>query len=176
MDLALTKCNQLVVLSKVTLEKAGIKQHIHELTLPADLANFNISEHHPLASQFTSEPILTFDNLLTAAVAKDLRFFLLISNTNAGPMLEALRQRIDDQFMKYCVLCTTSPLAVYKLRKQFPNLVCGLWINKPMVAKSSVLFRTSAILMGIYMAIVRNIVAPVIGVKAVFLHKDEFNA
>lgn len=47
LDLNITKCNNLVVLSKTTLEKAGIKGNIHELTLE-ELEKINIVENHPL--------------------------------------------------------------------------------------------------------------------------------
>lgn len=47
LDLNVTKCNTLVVLSKTTLEKAGVKGNINEMTM-AELDNINIVENHPL--------------------------------------------------------------------------------------------------------------------------------
>jgi len=173
-DLNVTKCNQLVALNKSTLEKAGLKNPISDLTLD-ELKSLNIAEHHPLGVQFQPETVLTLDVLLKLAEELDLKLFCLTTNVSCQ-MLDALRKRVDETFVRRCVLCTSSPFTIYQLRKQFSDLVCGLWMNKPMVTKSSLLFRTSAILKAIYMAVVRNIVAPVIGIKVVFLHKDEFNA
>ncbi|XP_063708330.1 glycerophosphodiester phosphodiesterase 1 [Culicoides brevitarsis] len=176
LDLSLTKCNKLVILNKQTLEKAGIQEPIQQLTLDS-LKEFNPVENHALAQQFQSEKILTLDELLEINVKMHLKLYLLTTNCS-NKMLEALKEAIrkHEKFVKQVVLVTTSPFIVYQLRKQFPNLICGLWMDKTTLAKNSYLFKTSAILMAIYMAIFRNIISPVIGIKVVIIHKDEFNA
>lgn len=123
--------------------------------------------------------MLKLDNLLQLADKYELRIFLLVTNTS-HQMYESLRAALlkYDNFTKRILLCTTSPIMIYQLRKQYPDLVCGLWLNKGVVAKDSYsfLFKTSAILVACYMAIIRNIVAPVIGIKVVTINKEEFSA
>lgn len=48
LDLEVTKCNQLVILNKQTLEKAGIHEPINQLLLES-LKDINTVEHHALA-------------------------------------------------------------------------------------------------------------------------------
>lgn len=48
LDLDVTKCNQLVILNKQTLEKAGIQEPINQLTYE-NLKTINTVEHHALA-------------------------------------------------------------------------------------------------------------------------------
>uniref|UniRef100_A0A336LQT7 CSON010531 protein n=1 Tax=Culicoides sonorensis TaxID=179676 RepID=A0A336LQT7_CULSO len=176
LDLDVTKCNQLVILNKQTLEKAGIQEPINQLTLEK-LKGINPVEHHALAQQFEPEKILTLDELLELNSKLNLKLYLLTTNSS-NKMFETLREAIKKhpKFMNQVVLITTSPFIVYQLRKQFSNLICGLWMDKTTLAKNSYLFKTSAILMAIYMAIFRNIISPVIGIKIVIIHKDEFNA
>lgn len=120
---------------------------------------------------------MTLDNLLNYADEYELRLFLLVTNTSKQ-MYEKLRLTLlkTENFTNRVVLCPTSPILVYQLRKQFPDLVCGLYMNKTVVGKDSFLFKTSAILVAVYMAIIRNIVAPVIGIKVVLINKEEFSA
>lgn len=64
----------------------------------------------------------------------------------------------------------------FQLRKLFPNIICGLWMDNTIVTKKkSQMFRASILTMSFLHAILRNIIAPVIGINIVFLHKDEFN-
>lgn len=121
--------------------------------------------------------MLTLDNLLKLADEYELRLFLLVTNTSTQ-MYENLKTALTkhENFTDRVVLCPTSPILVYQLRKQYSNLVCGLWMNKTVVGKDSFLFKTSATLLDIYMAIIRNIVAPAIGIKVVLLNKEEFSA
>lgn len=120
---------------------------------------------------------MTLDNLLKLADEYELRLFLLVTNTSTQ-MYECLKAALTkhDNLTEQAILCLTSPILVYKLRKQFPDLVCGLWMNKTVMGKDSFLFKISATLLDVYMAIIRNIVAPAIGIKVVLLNKEEFSA
>lgn len=86
-----------------------------------------------------------------------LKLYLLTTNSS-NKMLETLKEALKrhEKFVNQVVLVTTSPFIVYQLRREFPNLICGLWMDKTTLAKNSYLFKTSAILMAIYMAIFRN--------------------
>lgn len=120
---------------------------------------------------------MTLDKLLKLAEEHEFRLFLLVTNPSTQ-MHECLKAALmkHENLTKRVLLCTTSPILMYQLRKQFSDLVCGLWMNKGVVGKNSLLFKTSAVLSAIYMAIIRNIVAPVVGIKVVMINKEEFSA
>ncbi|XP_001847486.2 glycerophosphodiester phosphodiesterase 1 [Culex quinquefasciatus] len=176
LDLSITNDGHLVVLHRSTLEKANINLPVHGLKLNA-LENFNITEHHPLGQHFQPEKVLTFERLLKLLETNELTVFLLASHTNAK-MVEILQEAIgkNSLFTKRIVFCCSSPVAIYQLRQHCPDLVCGLWMDKLTLSRAQQYFSASTILMSVYGAIFRNIIAPVIGISLVFIHKDEFNA
>lgn len=47
LDLAMTKCGEMIIVHKSTIEKGNIYDPIEKITFES-LKNFNISEHHPL--------------------------------------------------------------------------------------------------------------------------------
>ncbi|XP_058822131.1 glycerophosphodiester phosphodiesterase 1 isoform X2 [Topomyia yanbarensis] len=176
LDLNITSDGHLVVLHRTTLEKASINEPIHKLKLSA-LDHLNISEHHPLGQHFQSETVITFEKLLKLLETNELTVFLLASHTSAK-LTELLRDAIarNSIFTKRIVFCCSSPVAIYQLRQHCPDLVCGLWMDKSTLSRTQQYLSASTILMSIYGAIYRNIVAPVIGISLVFIHKEEFNA
>ncbi|XP_055547157.1 glycerophosphodiester phosphodiesterase 1 [Wyeomyia smithii] len=176
LDLSITCDGHLVVLHRMTLEKANINEPIHKLKLSA-LDNFNISEHHPLGQHFNAEKIITFDNLLKLLETNELTVFLLASHITAK-LTELVRDAVgrNSIFTKRIVFCCSSPVAIYQIRQHCPDLVCGLWMEKSSLSRTHQYLHASTILMSIYGAIFRNIIAPVIGISLVFIHKDEFNA
>lgn len=177
LDLAITECEELVLLHKSTLLKANISGPITKIKFE-NLQNINISEHHPLGQQFPPEKIITLASLLTVVDTDDTKtIFLLLSNSNAK-MISILKEFIDRNefdFMKHFIVCSSSPLAIYQLRKSFPELLCGLWMEKSSITNRHRLFKVSALIKPIYGALLRYIIAPVIGICVVFIHKEEFN-
>lgn len=176
LDLNITSDGHLILLHRSTLEKANINEPIHKLKLSA-IENLNISEYHPLSQHFQSEKVITFEKLLKLLETKELTVFLLASHTTTK-LIELVRASIANNalFAKRIVFCCSSPMAIYQLRQQHTDLVCGLWMEKSTLLRTSKYLNTSTIITSIYGAIFRNIIAPVIGVSLVFIHKDEFNA
>lgn len=172
LDVGLTACGELVILHKSTLEKAGLNSNINKYTLN-ELNKINVSDFHPLGSKFRPESIITLGNLITYLDSSNLTIFLYISETTSC-IIEKLKNIINknENFTSRFIIVSRSPLAVYQLRKLYPNLICGLWIEKSL---SQYLFEKSSLITSIYGAIVRNIISPVIGISVVFLSKDEFN-
>uniref|UniRef100_U5EFZ0 Putative glycerophosphoryl diester phosphodiesterase n=1 Tax=Corethrella appendiculata TaxID=1370023 RepID=U5EFZ0_9DIPT len=175
LDLSITSDGELIILHKSTLEKANVNTAISQLQL-SYFDNFNIVEHHPLGQHFKPEKILTLKKLLQLLEKNDLTIFLLMSTVNAK-IIDALKEVIgkNEKFTKQIVLCCSSPIAIYQLRKLYSNLVCGLWMEKTLLSKTPKYFNSSTIFLSICGAIFRNIIAPVIGVSVVFIHKDGFN-
>lgn len=60
----------------------------------------------------------------------------------------------------------------WQLRKLRPEIICGLWHESYL---SLSILKSSTLITSIYGAILRNIIAPVIGISVVFLNKEEFN-
>lgn len=172
LDAGITACNEIVIVHKSTLQKAGLCGSISRVTMET-LQNINISELHPLGSQFEPEKILTLGNLLRLLEGTNLTIFLLISDSSSK-MIEKLKStiKLHESFTRRVIVCSKSPVAIYQLRKVYSELICGLWCDK---SPSRIILKTSTLLTSIYGAIFRNIIAPVIGISLVFISKDEFN-
>ncbi|XP_055605056.1 glycerophosphodiester phosphodiesterase 1, partial [Uranotaenia lowii] len=176
LDLSITSDGHLVIIHRSTLEKANINEPIHKLNL-STLEALNIAENHPLGQHFHSEKVITFERLLKLLETNEMTVFLLASQTTTK-MIELLRESIGLNAMlsKRIVFCCSSPISIYQLRQHCPELVCGLWMDKSAMSRAQQYLSASTIIMSIYGAVFRNIIAPVIGISLVFIHKDEFNA
>lgn len=172
LNAGITACGEIVIVHKVTLEKAGLNGNINKVQYDA-LQNINVSELHPLGSQFEPEKIITLANLLTLLEGSQLTIFLLISDTSSK-MIEKLKStmKMHTNFARRIIICSQSPVAIYQLRKAYPELICGLWSEK---SPSRLILKTSTLITSIYGAVFRNIIAPVIGISVVFISKDEYN-
>lgn len=170
LDAGVTTCGEIVIVHKITLEKAGIAENISCIDLNK-IQNINISEYHPLGKRYQEEKVLTLSDLLRYLETSNLTIFLLVSDSSmkAFGKLKDIIMR-SDLFTNRVVLTTKSPVLVYKLRKLHPELVCALWTKKsPQYLKSSTLITS------ILGAIFRNLISPVIGISFVFINKEEFN-
>ncbi|XP_053680581.1 glycerophosphodiester phosphodiesterase 1 [Anopheles nili] len=176
LDLSITSDGKAIIFHKSTLEKANINDPVNKLD-SSFFENFNIAEHHPLSQLFQPEKVLTFERLLTLLESSNVTVFLRASHINSY-LLDRVREAAAkcSIFTKRIIFCCSSPTAIYQLRTHCPDLVCGLWMEKSCHMLMPRYFTTSTILLSILGAIYRNIIAPVIGVSLVFIHKDEFNA
>ncbi|XP_321897.4 glycerophosphodiester phosphodiesterase 1 [Anopheles gambiae] len=176
LDLSITSDGKAIILHKSTLEKANVTEPIHKLPF-SFFESFNITEHHPLGQLFQKEKVLTFERLLKLLESSEVTVLLRASQTNSA-LLEIVRETAAKCpiFTKRIIFCCASPTAIYQLRQQCQDLVCGLWMDKSCFTILPRYLNTSTILLSIVGAIYRNIIAPVIGVSLVFIHKDEFNA
>ncbi|XP_049287863.1 glycerophosphodiester phosphodiesterase 1 [Anopheles funestus] len=176
LDLGITSDGKAIILHRSTLEKANVNEPMQKLNF-GFFDNFNISEHHPLGQLFQPEKVLTFERLLKLLESSEVTVFLLASQINST-LLEIVRETASKCpiFTKRIVFCCSAPSAIYQLRQHCPDLVCGLWMERSCFTILPRYLNTSTILLSIVGAIYRNIIAPVIGVSLVFIHKDEFNA
>uniref|UniRef100_A0AAG5D3G0 GP-PDE domain-containing protein n=1 Tax=Anopheles atroparvus TaxID=41427 RepID=A0AAG5D3G0_ANOAO len=176
LDLSITDDGKAIIFHKSTLEKANINEPVGRLSSKY-FDNFNITEHHPLGPLFQPEKVLTFEKLSKLLETSEFTAFLLASQISTN-LLDIVREAAKKSpvFTKRVIFCCTSPAAVYQLRRECPELVCALWLEKCSFMKIPAFLNTSSILSSIVGAIYRNIVAPVVGVSFVFIHKDEFNA
>uniref|UniRef100_A0A1A9X1X1 GP-PDE domain-containing protein n=1 Tax=Glossina brevipalpis TaxID=37001 RepID=A0A1A9X1X1_9MUSC len=172
LDAGLTSCGEIVIVNRLTLEKASLSGSITLHTLES-LRKVNIAELHPMGKHFNPEYVYTLRELLDFLEEQRLTVFLHISD-NSSIMLQRLKKAINENplFIQRIVLITKSPITIYQLRKLFPELICGLWTEKSL---SLALLKTSTLITSIYGAFFRNIIAPVIGISVVFVSKEEFN-
>ncbi|KAL9888308.1 glycerophosphodiester phosphodiesterase 1 isoform 1-T4 [Glossina fuscipes fuscipes] len=172
LDGGLTSCGEIVIVNRLTLEKANLSGSIALHTLES-LKKVNIAELHPMGKHFEPEYVYTLKELLDFLEEQRLTVFLLISD-NSSLMLQSLKKSIKENplFTQRIVLITKSPITIYQLRKLFPELICGLWTEKSL---SLALLKTSTLITSIYGAFFRNIIAPVVGISVVFVSKEEFN-
>lgn len=168
--------DELVVLNRHTLEKINIREPMEKLSFKS-VQNVDVAEHHPLGKNFPLSKILTLDQLISEVASQDVTIFLTCPATLKGTHKDRLVQLIrknENIFKEHICLVSANPLVIYQLRKIFPELVCGLWLDRGEGVKWNFL-KTMTILSSIKGVILRNIIAPVIGIKCVFLHKTEFN-
>lgn len=176
----MTSCQKLVILEKQTLEMANIHKDISKLTYD-ELKNLDISKQHPLGSQYADQKILTLDCLvkIVEPLNDDVFIFLHVKRAN-NSFIEKLTQAIathEPLFTKKFILCCNSPIAIYKLRKLFPNLMCAMWIlnfSQQWRSKKR-LYRLINVVRSVYDVVLRNLITPIIGTNLVFIHKDEYN-
>lgn len=176
LDLSVTSDGKAIIIHKSTLEKASINEPVSRLQ-SSFFDNFSITEHHPLGALFQCELVVTFEKLLKLLETTDFTVFLLASQVN-NKLLDIVCEAAKNSpiFTKRVIFCCSSPSTIYRLRREYPELVCALWMTKHGFVKMPHFLNTSAILLSIIGAIYRNLIAPVVGISFVFLHKDEFNA
>ncbi|XP_030374486.1 glycerophosphodiester phosphodiesterase 1 [Scaptodrosophila lebanonensis] len=174
LDAGLTACGEIVIANRQTLERAGLSGGLAHHTL-AELQKINITELHPMGSQYDAEHIATLKELadFLDEQSTPLTLFLHIHD-NSARMLERLQQFMAsrEQFRQRTIIISPSPLAIYQLRKLQPEIICGLWHETYL---SLAILKSSTLITSIYGAVLRNIIAPVIGISVVFLSKEEFN-
>ncbi|XP_070509824.1 glycerophosphodiester phosphodiesterase 1 [Chironomus tepperi] len=180
LSLSMTQCGKLVVLDKETLEKVNIHKDVNKVTYN-EIKDIDVSSTHPLGAQYGDQKILTLDCLVKIVEPLNDDFYVILHakcGSNAI-FLEKLKQAIathEPLFTKKFILCSNSPLTIYKLRKLFPNLMCAIWMDNLSSWRSyKRLFRLFNFFRSIYDVILRNLITPLIGVHLVFIHKDEFN-
>ncbi|XP_013106296.1 glycerophosphodiester phosphodiesterase 1 [Stomoxys calcitrans] len=169
-DAGLTACGEIVIVNRLTLEKAGLSGSIAVHTLES-LKKINIAELHPMGKHFEPEYVLTLQELLEFLEENRLTVFLYISD-NSSQMIERLKSCINSVFIERIIVITRSPITIYQLRKVNPDVICGLWTEKSLALP---LLKASTLITSIYGAFFRNIISPVIGISVVFLSKEEFN-
>ncbi|XP_017111171.1 glycerophosphodiester phosphodiesterase 1 [Drosophila elegans] len=167
LDAGLTSCGEIVLANPKRLNVA--QQSLDELQ------KLNITEHHPMGSQYEPESMASlrqFAEFLDAE-ADQATVFLRLHDTSAR-MLDQLQKFMttDEAFTQRTVVISSSPLAIYQLRKLKPEIICGLWHETFL---SLAILKSSTLVTSIYGAILRNIIAPVIGISVVFLSKEEIN-
>lgn len=176
----MTKDGHLVILDQETLDKSkDIKKDISKLTYD-ELKNFDISQHHPLGNQYGEQKILTLDCLVKIIEPLNDDFFVILHAKCANNVfIEKLKQAIathEPLFTKKFILCCNSPIAIYKLRKIYPKLMCALWmLNLSQWRSKKRTYRLLNIVRSIYDVILRNLITPIISTNLIFIHKDEFN-
>lgn len=175
----MTLDGKLVILEKETLEMANIHKDISKLSYD-ELKNLDISKQHPLGSQYNDQKILTLDCLVKIVEPLNDDFFIILHVKRANNnLIEKLKQAIathEPLFSKKFILCCNSPIAIYKLRKLFPNLMCAIWmLNLSQWRSKKRLYRLLNVVRSVYDVVLRNLITPIINTNLVFIHKDEFN-
>lgn len=166
----MTACGEMVIAHKITLEKAQIDGKIAGNNLGI-IKKINISQYHPLGNIYQNEQILTINDLLLRLTNSNVTVFLFVSDSSSK-MFELLKNVMTGNklFVNRIIITSESPILIYKLRKFNPELICALWTKKTLQYLKSFTLITS-----IFGSIVRNIVSPVIGIRFIFVSKDEFN-
>ncbi|KAH8251775.1 hypothetical protein KR038_008408 [Drosophila bunnanda] len=159
LDASLTSCGEIVVANPKRLNVA--QQPLTELQ------KLNITDQHPMGSQYEAESVATLRQLADFLDTEDasLATVFLRLHDNSARMLDQLQKFMaaNETFTQRTVVISRSPLAIYQLRKLQPEITCGLW------------HETYTLITSIYGAIFRNIIAPVIGISIVFLNKEGLN-
>lgn len=135
----MTKCGKLVVLDKETLEKANVHKDISKVTYN-DIKDINVSSAHPLgyvwipkhiveyfhncyftsSNQFGEQKILTLDCLVKIVEPLNDDVFVILHATcgSNAIFIEKLKQAISTHeplFTKKFILCSNSPIMIYKV-------------------------------------------------------------
>lgn len=179
LPLSITLDGHLVILDQETLSMANIYSDIAKLSYD-ELKTLNISQQHPLGAQYGEQKVLTLDCLVKIVEPLHDDFFVILHVRRASNVfIEKLKQAIathEPLFTKKFILCCNSPIAIYKLRKIYPKLMCAIWMDNLSHWRSKKkIYRLLNFFRSIYDVILRNLITPIIGAKLVFIHKDEFN-
>ncbi|XP_016973412.2 glycerophosphodiester phosphodiesterase 1 [Drosophila rhopaloa] len=166
LDAGLSSCGEIVVANP---QRLNVAQPL------AELQKLNITEQHPMGSQYEAESVPSLRQLsdfLDTEAAQATVFLRL--HDNSARMIDQLQKFMttDETFTQRTVVISRSPLAIYQLRKLKPEIICGLWHETYL---SLAILKSSTLITSIYGAILRNIIAPVIGISVVFLSKEEIN-
>uniref|UniRef100_A0A1A9Z8G7 GP-PDE domain-containing protein n=1 Tax=Glossina pallidipes TaxID=7398 RepID=A0A1A9Z8G7_GLOPL len=137
LDAGLTSCGEIVIINRLTLEKASLSGSIALHTLES-LKKVNIAELHPMGKHFDPEYVYTLKELLDFLEEQRLTVFLLISD-NSSLMLQSLKKLIKGNplFIQRIVLITKSPIAIYQVsisvvfvsKEEFNLHIAELWRN-----------------------------------------------
>ncbi|KAH8276820.1 hypothetical protein KR026_001382 [Drosophila bipectinata] len=167
LDACLTSCGEIVVANPKRVNVA--QQPL------AELQKLDITEHHPMGSQYEAESVATLGQLneFLEEEAAQVTIFLRLHDNSARTVDQLHKFMVaNENFTLRTIVISRSPLAIYQLRKLHPEIICGLWHETYL---SLAILKSSTLITSIYGAIFRNIIAPVIGISVVFLSKEEFN-
>lgn len=131
----------------------------------------------PLFSKnFAPSKILSLASLLTEVATQDVTIFLKCETLKGlhRDRLVHLIQKNEQVFSERICLVSSNPLFLYQLRKDFPDLLCGLWLNRSDEAPFKCM-KWVSILHSMYSLLLRNVIVPLLGLQLVFIHKAEFN-
>lgn len=171
-----------------------------------NFSNMQMCESIVFSEKYAPESIMTFNELIKVIEREGaLNVFLLIAPRNkmvVAKFSELLKQKEIVDASKRIIFCSRSPLIIYQvskwlsrsyiipvvyhnlivrryqlqLRKIHQDMLCGLWLDKISKANLPQFLCNSALFISALGAFYRNIIAFVLGISVVFLHKNEYNA
>ncbi|ALC45869.1 CG14883 [Drosophila busckii] len=174
LDAALTSCNEIVIVNRQNIERAGLSGKISNHTL-GELQHLDMTSQHPMGSQYEAESVSTLKQLADFLDSQSTAAILFLRlNDNSACMIDQVQKFFSTNkiFAQRSIVISQSPLAIYQLRKLTPEITCGLWHESYLLQS---ILKSSTLVTSVYGAILRNIIAPVIGISVVFLSKEEFN-
>lgn len=155
------------------------------------------------SEKYAPEKILTINELIQLLNSNpEMKVFLLIAprtKTVVDKFIALLRGPLEEnKLYKRIIFLSRSPYVIYQvndnkslrflvrissdllffcqLRKSTYFVVGGLWIDKMSKTNLPKFLRNSQLFISAFGAFYRNIVAYVLGISVVFLHKNEYNA
>lgn len=118
---------------------------------------------------------MTLANLISEVATQDVTIFLSCPwKIGHNERLVDLIRKNEKVFKNRICIVSPNPVFIYQLRKEFPDLVCGLWLGRGQEMKLKWL-KFLTIFNSIKGAFLRSVIAPLIGIQLVFIHKSEFN-
>ncbi|XP_031629159.1 glycerophosphodiester phosphodiesterase 1 isoform X2 [Contarinia nasturtii] len=190
LDVNITKCGQLVILHEKTLHRLdnslpnGSTDHKPQLSFSKinslkfdDLKSMNIAKNHPLCEKQPNESILQFNDLMHLLdMHEKINIFLLMGSTNQQIVSNISRYfENNPERFKRIIVCSRSPKAIFQLRKQHPQFICALWLDKVTKVNLPSILLNSPFFSFLYGLLYRNIIAVLTGISAVFINKHDFN-
>lgn len=171
----------------------SIREPLNRITYKS-LEKIDLSEHHPLGyclspiirstliidsfisrKNFPPTKIMTLANLIKEVAPLDVTIFLSCpGKVEHKEKLANLIQKNETVFKNRICMVSPNPVFIYQLRKEFPDLLCGLWLGRGQEMKLKWL-KSWTIFNSIKGAFLRSVISPLIGIKLVFIHKSEFN-